>query len=244
MSAPLVLLHGWGSSPAVWSALREALPRALEIHAPALPGHGGAFVASADVAAWADAIGSQLPPTSVLCGWSLGGLLALRIARRRPERVERLVLIGCTPCFVQRDDWPSALPEGDVAQFQQSFEADPDGLLKRFHALQVVGDAQRKPTLRGLALARAPAADADRPTMAAGLEILRRTDLRAELPAIEQPVRVLHGAGDSLMPVDAAVAMSDALADGRLSVFDDCGHAPHLSRARDCAALIEGFVDG
>jgi pimeloyl-[acyl-carrier protein] methyl ester esterase len=56
-------------------------------------------------------------------------------------------------------------------------------------------------------------------------------------------VRLLHGAGDALMPLAAAQWLADALPDGRLSIFDDCGHAPFLSRPRDCAVLIESFAD-
>ena len=36
--------------------------------------------------------------------------------------------------------------------------------------------------------------------------------------------------------------LADALPDGRLSVFKDCGHAPQLSRPADCAALIAAFA--
>ena len=67
-------------------------------------------------------------------------------------------------------------------------------------------------------------------------------DLRSAVPQIRQPVRLLHGAGDTLMPVAAAEWLADTLPDGRLSIFADAGHAPFLSRPQDCASLIEGFA--
>ena len=76
----------------------------------------------------------------------------------------------------------------------------------------------------------------------AGLQLLDDTDLRAALPSLDLPIRLLHGADDALIPASAAVAMSDALPQGRLTLLDDCGHAPHLSRPDDCAALMEGFL--
>lgn len=77
---------------------------------------------------------------------------------------------------------------------------------------------------------------------AAGLQLLDDTDLRAALPSLDLPVRLLHGAEDALIPAGAAIAMNDALPQCRLTLLDDCGHAPLLSRPDDCAALMEGFL--
>ena len=71
---------------------------------------------------------------------------------------------------------------------------------------------------------------------------LADTDLRATIGQVRQPVRLIHGAEDRLMPAAAAEWLADTLPDGRLSVFKDCGHAPLLSRPADCAALIAAFA--
>lgn len=243
MSSLLALLHGWGSSPAVWNPMLAAITAPIDALALDLPGHGAGGDLPADLDAWADRVLDDLPPRSVLCGWSLGALLALRMAQRAPGRIERLILISATPCFVKREEWPAALDADDVSRFQQSFAEQPESLHKRFRALQALGDGRRREVLEALERTRASAHHASPAGMAAGLEILRRCDLRATLAEIAQPVRLLHGAGDALMPVGAAVALADALPDARLSVFEDCGHAPHLSRPIDCAALVEAFLD-
>ncbi|NMG30991.1 alpha/beta fold hydrolase [Aromatoleum evansii] len=248
MSAlPLVLLHGWGLTPSVWRGLREALPSRAVTLAPALPGHGNALPApSADLAAWSDALLPALPDRAALCGWSLGGLIALDLARRHPERVARLILIGSTPRFVARSDdgpWPHGLDAATVAAFNANFATDPAGTQKKFVALQSLGDARRRAVAGELAAALADTGPERAPSLSSGLEVLANTDLRAFIPEIRQPAQLIHGASDALMPLAAAEWLAQQLPDARLAIFDDCGHAPFLSRPDECAALIAGSLD-
>ncbi|WP_286164484.1 alpha/beta fold hydrolase [Azoarcus sp. DN11] len=244
---PLVLLHGWGLTPSVWSGLREVLPSRVVTLAPALPGHGDALPApSADLAAWSDALLPVLPERAVLCGWSLGGLIALDLARRHPERVARLILIGATPCFVAREGetpWPHGLDAATVTAFNANFATDPAGTQKKFIALQSLGDANRRTVAASLAAALADAGPDRVPGLSSGLEVLAGTDLRATLAEIRQPTHLIHGTGDALMPLAAAEWFAQKLPNARLTRFDDCGHAPFLSRPRECAARIAESLD-
>jgi pimeloyl-[acyl-carrier protein] methyl ester esterase len=244
VTPPLVLLHGWGLSPAVWSGLRPNLSDFPEIHAPWLPGHGPAEAAHGpELADWTDLLVPDLPDQALVMGWSLGGLIALDLARRHPRKVARLALIGTTPRFVAGPDWPHALAAETVRNFREGFATDPDGTLRRFVALQTVGDARRKAV--ALALSEAlPALGGERaPALAEGLRLLAETDLRDGIADIGQPVRLLHGEGDALMPAAAATWLADRLSNGRLTLFTDCGHAPFLSRPADCATLLTAFAD-
>ncbi|MCK0505813.1 alpha/beta fold hydrolase [Aromatoleum anaerobium] len=250
MSRPdLVLLHGWGLGPQVWSALTPHLPAALRVRTPALPGHGGAPARDTTLEAWSDALLPELPDGAVVCGWSLGGLIALDLARRYPRKVARLVLIGTSPCFVTRPEntaapWPHGLAASTVAGFIDVFAHDSAATLRRFVALQALGDARRRTVANTLNAALADIEQCDPAALGAGLELLADSDRRAALDDVRQPVQLIHGAGDALMPVAAAEWLATRLPDARLARFDDCGHAPFLSRPEDCAALIEDVVRG
>lgn len=241
MTAVLSLIHGWGMRPAVWQPMADRLRTRQIVICPALPGHGDAAPAPADD--WLDRLIEQLPDDGVLCGWSLGGQLALQVAHRAPKKCRRLILIGTSARFVASHDWPHALDVATVNGFRQSFDTDPAGTLKRFIALQALGDTARKEVTRRLTAALTPVNEANHRGLADGLRLLAETDLRPLLANIACPVRILHGAGDALMPVSGASAMADALPDARFSAFDDCGHAPFLAREADCAALIQSFID-
>ncbi|MBL8437717.1 MAG: alpha/beta fold hydrolase [Zoogloeaceae bacterium] len=244
MRPPLVLLHGWGLSPAVFTGLRQHLPRFSRIFTPWLPGHGAQEPAHGDeLADWTEMLVPDLPDQAVLLGWSLGGMIALDLARRHPRKVARLVLVGTTPCFVTADDWPHGLGPDVVQGFREGFASEPAGTLRRFVALQTLGDVRRKAVALALSASLAPLDQSDGGAPAEGLRLLAETDLRAEIGTIDLPTRVLHGRHDALMPAEAAVWLADHLPQGRLTIFEDAAHAPFLSRPAEFATLIDGFAD-
>lgn len=236
----LVLLHGWAMTPAVWDGLRDALG-GIPVLTPSLPGHGSAAAAGAGLAAWADAVAASIPDGAVLGGWSLGALLALEIARRHPDKASRLLLFGATPRFVAAPDWPHGLAAETVAAFRAGFATAPEATLKRFLALQCLGDARRKVVQSRLAATLAPIAASS--GLADGLALLADTDLRGELEALGCPCLLVHGAQDALMPPGAADWLARSLPRARLHCLPDAGHAVFLSQPEACAALIRSFLD-
>jgi pimeloyl-[acyl-carrier protein] methyl ester esterase len=243
---PLFFLHGWAMTPAVWQPLIAALgSEGFEIHTPNLPGHGGnATGVTPTLDAWADALASALPPEATVIGWSLGALLALELARSRSDRVERLILFGATPRFVSAPDWPHGLDAAVVASFNDGYIDQPTQTLRRFLTLQTLGDASRRQLLPQLEAAAVPHAGHPLPTLADGLKILTKSDLRPRLAEIRQPVHLIHGSDDALMPIDVARWLEAALPCARLTVFEHCGHVPLLSRPDECAALIRANLAG
>lgn len=94
---PLVLLHGFAGTGAMWDGVRAALPAALDVRTPDLRGHGTRSAARpVSFAACTRDVLDEAPPRFVLGGYSLGGRLALHVALAAPERVSALVLIATT----------------------------------------------------------------------------------------------------------------------------------------------------
>lgn len=248
MSLPLVLLHGWGLDAGVWAPLRTALGTGREILTPSLPGHGTPAPATTRIDEWSNALLAGLPERFALCGWSLGALITLDLAARHPTRVARIALLGATPSFVTRSsdsdsgNWQHGLAPTTVNGFCSGFAADPAASLKRFVALQALGDARRRTVSTLLSAALADVDSTARAPLARALAVLAGADLRDRIASIRQPACLVHGLHDALMPVAAARWLAEHLPDASLTVFDDCGHAPHLSRPAECATLLEGWM--
>jgi pimeloyl-[acyl-carrier protein] methyl ester esterase len=226
----LVFLHGWGFGSRVWSAVADRLGGTWDVHLADLPGYGQRVMEADD-----------LPPGSVLCAWSLGALRALRWAVERPDRISRLVLVGATPRFLQAPDWPDAQPPELLAGFAAGLADDPARTLRRFAALVNQGDSQARAATRALTAlldAGMPSASA----LAAGLDELRDTDLRGDLAAIGQPVLVVHGRHDPLMPLAAGRSLAEQLPNARLAIMNDAAHGPFLSRPEPFAGLLAEFL--
>ncbi|MFN3543496.1 MAG: pimeloyl-ACP methyl ester esterase BioH [Thiobacillus sp.] len=241
----LALVHGWGMNARVFDPLRERLADEFVVRALDLPGHGGRdLLADNTLAAWADDLANALPAGVTLVGWSLGGQVALRAALDHPHKVARLVLLASTPKFLAGDDWAHGVAEADLAAFAEALEADAEKTLLRFLSLQTRGMADQKSALHALRERLFAAPLAGGAARAAGLRLLRETDLRAEAGALTQPVLVVHGALDTLTPRGAGAWLAGRLPQAQYLELPRAAHAPHLSHPDAVAAAIGRFVDG
>jgi len=237
----LALIHGWGLGRAVWRPLIEPLARSCRLHLVELPGYGQTADDAANLASCAESLLATLPSPVTLCGWSLGGLLALRAALLASQQVTGLILIGSTPCFVQRPGWPAAQPANLLAGLADSVDKRPAETLQRFVALLCQGDSQAR-TLTRMLLAQLRQDPLPEPAaLQRGLGWLRDSDLRPLLPGISCRSLLLHGASDAVNPLAAANWLARALPDSRIEVFPDTGHAPFLADPARCVELLSQF---
>ena len=246
MSSPkpiLALLHGWGMNARVFDALATRLSDDFEVRALDLPGHGGrAALAVNTLHSWADDLAQQLPDNATLLGWSLGGQVAMRAALDHPHKIARLLLLASTPKVVATHDWQRGMAVADLQAFGAALLADPQATLLRFLSLQTRGMPGQKALLQRLrqVLLATPAADGE--ALAAGLAILRDTDLRLDLTRLTQPTLVLHGALDTLTPPAAGAWLAETLPAAQHLELARAAHAPHLSHGEDVAAAIGRFA--
>jgi pimeloyl-[acyl-carrier protein] methyl ester esterase len=162
-------------------------------------------------------------------GWSLGGMVALELARRHPARIAALVLLATTPRFVAGDDWEYGM-QGDVLDgFARGLAADYRGTVRNFLALQTLGDENAAPALRELRSKLAAHGEPDTRALQAGLEVLRTADLRDALPRIGHPALVIAGERDRLTPPEAGRELAMRLPSARFHCVERAGHAPFLS---------------
>lgn len=240
---PLVLLHGWAMHGGVFAPLRDRLRDRHTLHLVDLPGHGLSRDSGVPLAL--DAVVAELCarlPPAPWCGWSLGGLFALRAAATRPERVQRLAMLCAGPCFVRADDWPHAVSAEIFSDFAQGLRDDYRGTLERFIALEAFGSDHARDEIRslrdGLFARGEPAAT----MLADGLSLLGSTDLRPLLPRLSVPSLWLAGRRDRLVDPRAMQRAAELAPDARFDVVAHAGHAPFLTHADTVAARLHAFV--
>jgi pimeloyl-[acyl-carrier protein] methyl ester esterase len=189
-----------------------------------------------------DQLSVQFREPLTVCGWSLGGQIALRWAQRYPEQIKRLVLISSTPCFAQREGWDCAMPQATLADFSAAHAADQLATLRRFLGLQTRGGEQERAllvALRGELLGRG---EPDKVALQAGLDILRDEDLRAALPDIVQPALIIAGERDTLTPPAASQYMADHLPHARLVTITGAAHLPFRSHRDEFVKQLMDFL--
>lgn len=226
----LCLIHGWGSNSAIWAPVERGLARLGDLLMVDLPGHGGSPLGDGlFLEPTARAIARQLPADTVVLGWSLGGLVALRLASLFPDRVSRLALVACNPRFTRAPDWPHGVEPEVLEAFAESLRADLPGTIKRFLALQVRGGDRPGQSLRALREALAAGGLPAPQALRQGLQTLAGQDLRSELQELPVSATLLLGERDTIVPAQVGEACRALQARLRVQVLERAGHAPFLS---------------
>lgn len=238
----VALIHGWGYDSSVFTPVVTELATRCRVHLVDLPGYGrNRALLPMTLPELAAAIGEALPVGTTLCGWSLGGQVALSALAKSARQFPRLVMVSSTPRFVAGDGWPHGVAPVLLAGFARALKADPAALMARFGALVNQGDASARELTRLLA-ANQSTALATPAALAQGLDWLAELDLRLLLPKVTKPVLLLHGALDPLIPLGAAEAARDGFANASLQVFPKAAHVPFLSDPQRFVALIGDFA--
>lgn len=103
----LVLLHGFGGTHRAWDGVIACLnPQRYRPLALDLPGHGEAAREGESITfeTCVRKVLAESPRRFVLCGYSMGGRIALQVALTVPERVSRLVLVASSPGIEEPDE--------------------------------------------------------------------------------------------------------------------------------------------
>lgn len=239
----LLLLHGWGLHGGIWEPLLALLEPHFRVSCVDLPGHGrSGWQGERTLDESVEAVLSVAPPAAAWLGWSLGGLVAARAAMLAPERVNALIEIASSPCFVCRPGWQSAMLPALLDTFAAELAEDYMRTLNRFLALQVRGSENSAATLKRLRTLMLVEGEPNADALRAGLELLRTTDLRERLGAVECPVLLLAGERDTLVPLIAMQAARDLFSAATLRVIDGAGHAPFISHPEEVVRLIAEFL--
>ncbi len=233
---PLVLLHGWGFDLRVWDSLTDLLNRSgdYELYQVDLPGFGHSNMM--DFATFKQLLLDQIPEQATVIGWSMGGLYATRLAIEAPARIQRLINVASSPCFVINPDWPGISAEV-LSAFYRRLSANPAGILNNFVQMQLNGC--EIPGAMNFIDNLSPVVPDGLRT---GLDILSQWDLRADLHALRLPVFYLFGRRDMIVPHATMVAMERDYPQFTHKLFNDAAHMPFLSHTDEFVTLLQEWM--
>lgn len=245
-AVPLVLLHGWGMHSLVWDAVMPGLLASRPVVVIDLPGMGRSPLPGGEFTLdfMVDKVLQVAPPRALWLGWSLGGMVAARLAERFPERVAGLITVATNPRFVTGEDWPHAVPPSVLEHFRALFAEDAQGTLIRFLALQCKDSVTMKDDtrfLREIVFHQGlPATKALR----CGLQILQEVDLRDTWRHLSMPALHILGERDNLVPVAVKDDLLALQPSAKTAVVSGAAHLPFLSAPEEFVAAIEAFLAG
>ncbi len=248
----LLLLHGWGFTAEVWDGFAHGKSRGYRVRTldwvaedpgrKTEEGRAKTLEALSELDKIVESVARSVPQPAFWVGWSLGATVALCLALRYPRLVRGLVMLCGTPCFVQHADWPHAVEEEVLAQFESELRQDQRTALARFVSLQTQGSASAHRDARILRRQLSHHGEQSLARLLAGLQLLRDVDLRQQLAALRLPVLLLHGQHDALVPPAVGAALVQRLPHASAHVVLGAAHVPFISHPQEVWASIDTFV--
>ncbi len=241
---PLLLIHGLTASHAGWEPTIEEFARGWRVIAPDLPGHGESDKPDAPytvdffagiVRSLARELGVR---EAVVVGSSLGGQVALELAAWYPTFARALVLAAPAVGYSA-----AMRPVGQALQMLTSarvLRASLSRLFQQnFHDRTRIGHVTRRRILEERLAAP------DFPAFARAVARSLGGVLTAEAQPLErvtQPVLVIWGREDRLVPLRRSERLLRRIPHARLHVIDGCGHLPMLEQPTAFNRAVAGFL--
>lgn len=241
---PLVLLHAFPLSSAMWLAQREGLSDVARVITPDQRGFGGSPLGDDEPSldAVADDVVGLLDTKGLgrvaLGGLSMGGYVAMTLLRRHADRVAAVVLADTKASA----DPPAARDNRE--RIARVVTEDPESTVLVDEVLSsLVGETTVRERalvfgrVKGFVQAAPPAAVAwAQRAMAA------RADSFETLRGVSVPTLVVVGAEDVLSPVSDARAMAQAIPGARLEVLPTAGHLSAVETPEAFNRVVRDFL--
>jgi pimeloyl-ACP methyl ester carboxylesterase len=248
---PVVLVHGLGGAASNWIELAPELARDHRVLVPDLPGHGGSapLPVAPNLEPYADRLGlviaREAMTPAVVVGHSLGCVVALRLAMRRPELLRGLVLIsaagiGSSSRRARQALWLASLVRpGRLIAPHRARVARSERLRALVWGSWATPDGTAVSPLATEGLLEGASLHTDTGSAAMALAA---DDPRVELERIRCPSMLLWGARDPQVPISDAFEYSRRLR-APLRVVAGAGHLVIAERPEACLDAIRIFLD-
>jgi pimeloyl-ACP methyl ester carboxylesterase len=226
----LVFLPGLASDAQMWRSQCEALadwqPVVADVHTQ-----------HATFAEMAGALLQQFEGPLILCGASMGGMLAMEAARQAPHRMAGLALLGTSA----RPESPEMrqVREAAIALFAQGKlrEVIEPNIAFAFHP-----EHAKDAALVGSYLAFVLRAGADQ-LIRQNRAVIARPDARLHLPQLRCPTLVMCGDADLLAPRECAEEIAALVPHAQLLIVPECGHMLTMEQPAFVNAALRRWID-
>ncbi|KII14759.1 alpha/beta fold hydrolase [Phaeobacter sp. S60] len=228
-SAPLVMLPGLMGTAEVFVPQLRALSGVLPtMVAPLLGGDR--------IERIADHLLTQLPARFALAGLSMGGIVAMEILRRAPERVSRLCLMSTSPLPdtpTQAAEWEPLIIAARSGRLEDVLHGclPVDSLAPSPQRLDILNTIYQQGCSLGPEL-----------FVAQARALQRRTDQQAALRRFKGPTLILCGAQDRLTPLKRHEFMAALMPNARLCVIEEAGHLPTLEQPDQVTGAMAAWL--
>lgn len=235
--APLVLIHALGLDLHLFDALLPLLPAGLRVIRVDLRGHGASPVPEGDyfmgdlVADVAGVLDRLKVRGAVVCGISLGGIVAQGLAAERLDQVRGLVISNSAAKIGTAQMWRDRLDlvrSGGVA-------AIADATMEKWFPKGVRSTG-------AAAAVQARLLDSPQAGYVGCCAAIAETDLYESTSRLRLPTLAVAGTADGSTPPDLVRETAGLIPGSRFEMIRGAGHLPCVDKPAEFAALLGGFL--
>jgi 3-oxoadipate enol-lactonase len=241
---PLLLIHGYPLTRAMWEPQVIGLNHVARVIAPSLRGHGSSDpvrgpysmeMLADDCLDLLDNIGVKVP--AVIAGLSMGGYITLALLRKYPQRVAGIILAATragadSPEGQANRDKSAALAQergsGAIVETMLPKMLSPKSYQDKPELVTVVRQMMENTSIEGIT------GDL--------MGMKTRIDSTATLSQINKPTLILHGADDQLIPSKEAEVMHAAIPGSRLQIVLNAGHLLNMEQPNLFNQAVRDFL--
>ena len=182
---------------------------------------------------------ASAPSPVVLVGWSMGAMICLETALQMKNKISSMILISATARFCYGPDYAhGTLREGLDAMVDGIYKK-PRWTLEAFYKKSFFPEGFTPQILDYLLKG---AFDVSQEKLADGLKYMREFDIRDKLASLDMPVLLVHGKKDRIIPAGASEYLARNIANSRLILIEDAGHAIPITHEANITDAISSFL--
>lgn len=233
MKPVLLLIPGMLNTAAVWADVAALLAGQADIRIAQVQTQ--ACIADMAQDAWAQVADVPLAQKLVVCGFSMGGYVALEMIAANARPLSAIALLDTSA----RPETPegAALREKTIVAIQRDFAKVVDGVLQFGTHPATLDQPALMSRLRRVMM-DVGAEIAVRQNRA----IMGRADYRSQLASLALPTLVMCGREDRITPPALSQELASLIPGARLEWIDEAGHMTPMEQPQRVAALLASLL--
>lgn len=245
---PLLFAHGYGCDQSMWRFVAPAFEQDYRVVLFDLAGSGRADPYAYDRTRHGSLVGYATDILDIMCeldlrdvvfvGHSVSAMIGLLAARAQPERFERLIMVGPSPCYVNDQQYVGGFTREDIDGLIDAVDSNYLGWASSMAPI-IMGTPDQPELVEEL---RNSFCRTQPDIARAFAKVTFLSDNRTDLGHVRTPSLVIQVTKDVIAPVSVGRYVQAEMPDCQLELLDTRGHCPHLSAPDLTIAAMRTFL--
>lgn len=246
----ILFVHGYGCDQNMW---RFVIPDFLEDYKVILMDHVGAGNSDesyyskqkyGNLQGYADDILEVCKVLDlkelIIVGHSVSAMIALLAANKEPELFTNIIMIGPSPCYVNKNGYRGGFNQEDIDDLLNTLDKNYLGWAATM-APAIMGNPERPELGEELKNSFCQS----NPEIAKHFaQVTFLSDNREDLPKLHIPTLIIQSKEDVIAPLEVAQYVYNQIPTSTLEIIDATGHCPNLSAPKQTVRAIKQYLQG